>query len=117
MQEAASAQKSKPMDKRALTSMFMFFSFIILPISGITIHSTHGTLTVVNHFAMSAHNFAAIIFGISVIIHLSMNWKALTKHMTAKVQEYRTIRKEMIIAVVVVFSIVMLFSSHAFHIR
>lgn len=117
MQDTAAVQKTKPLDKRALTSMFMFFSFIILPISGITIHATHGPMTTINHFAMSAHNFAAIIFGVSVVIHLSMNWKAMTKYMTDKAQEYRTIRKEMVIAALVVIGIVMLLSSHALHVK
>ncbi|HEX2985081.1 MAG TPA: DUF4405 domain-containing protein [Ignavibacteriales bacterium] len=117
MKEVAYEQKSKQMDKRALTSMFMFFSFILLPISGIIIHSTHGALTTLNHFAMSAHNIAAVFFGISVVMHLSMNWRAMTKYMTVKALEYRTIRKEMIVAAAVVCGFVLLFSSHALHVR
>jgi hypothetical protein len=104
------------MNKRALTSMFMFFSFILLPLSGILLHLSRasGEVGVFEHFWMSVHNMSAFIFLITVVIHLSLNWNAMMKYIAAKTSQYFQFRKEMIIALVTVIFVVGLFSSHAF---
>jgi hypothetical protein len=107
----------QPLNKRALTSMFMFFSFILLPLSGIPLHfsRTSADVGIIEHFLMSVHNMSALIFLITVVIHLSLNWNALIKYIATKTSEYFRFRKEMIVALVTVALIVGLFSSHAFH--
>ena len=107
------------MNRRALTSMFMFFSFILLPISGIPLHFTRTSdgVGVLEQFLMSVHNVSAIIFVASVVIHLTLNWSALMKYIATKTSEYFQFRKEMIIALITVLIIVGLISSHVFHIR
>jgi len=107
----------QPMNRRALTSLFMFFSFILLPLSGIPLHysRTESVPSVLEHFLMSVHNISALIFLIAVLIHLSLNWSALIRYIAAKTTEYFQFRKEMIIALITVVLIVGLFSSHALH--
>jgi hypothetical protein len=107
----------QPMNKRALTSMFMFFSFILLPLSGIPLHysRTASEPSVLEEFLMSVHNISALIFLIAVLIHLSLNWSALIKYIAAKTTEYFQFKKEMIIALITVVLIVGIFSSHVLH--
>jgi len=109
----------QPMNTRALTSMFMFFSFVLLPISGIPLHFTRTSdgVEVLEQFLMSVHNVSALIFIISVVIHLSLNLSAFIKYITTKTSEYFQFRKEMFIALITVLIIVGLISSHVFHIR
>ncbi len=64
---------------------------------------------------MSVHNMAATIFVVATLLHLALNWKALSKYMVEKTIEFFTFKREMIIAFVVVIFIVGLFSSHALH--
>ena len=109
-------EKKQSLNKRALASMFMFFSFICLPLSGIWLHYAQtGNLTTTVHFLMSVHNMAAFIFCIATMLHLKYNWNALKKHIISKSIEYFHLKKEMIIAMVTVIAIVGLFSMHALH--
>ena len=123
--------QKQPFNKRALSAMFMVFSFCLLPLSGIPLHYSrtdiggealeyilHGTRTgegMWEHFLMSVHNMSAVIFLIAVLVHLILNWKSLTKYIATKTEEYFHFRKEMLIALFTVFFIVGLFSSHALH--
>ncbi len=109
----------QPMNKRALTSMFMFFSFIILPLSGVSLHfsKTSTGEGVIEHLLMSIHNMSALIFLIAVVLHLILNWNALIKYVATKTSEYFHFKKEMIVALGTVLVIVGLFSSHALHIQ
>jgi hypothetical protein len=109
----------QPLNKRALTSMFMLFSFILLPLSGIPLHfsRTSDGVGLLEHFLMSVHNMSALIFLIAVMIHLGLNWNALIKYIATKTSEYLRFRKEMIVALVAVALIIGLFSSHAFHVH
>jgi hypothetical protein len=67
--------QKQSLNKRALTSMFMLWSFILLPLSGILSYfsRTPAESTVLKHFLMTVHNMAALIFLVAVIIHLSFN--------------------------------------------
>lgn len=111
--------QKQSLKKRSLASMFMFFSFILLPLSGILLHfsRTHTEARVLEHFLMSVHNMSALIFLVAVVIHLSLNWNALTKYMATKTSEHFQFRKEMIIALITIALIVGLFSSHALHVH
>ncbi len=107
----------QPINRRALTSMFMFFAFILLPLSGFALHYSRISIGegVVEHFLMSIHNMSALIFGIAVLLHISLNWNSLIKYVATKTNEYFQFRKEMIVALLAVVLVVGLFSSHAFH--
>ena len=111
--------KNQKINKRAFTSMFLFFSFILLPLSGIPLHytRTESGPGILEHFLMSVHNISALIFLIAVFVHLSLNWKTLIKYIAAKTTEYFQFKKEMIIALIIVVFVVGLFSSHALHVH
>jgi hypothetical protein len=104
----------QPMNKRALTSMFLVFSFILLPLSGIPLHFSRTSVEVgvLEHYLMGIHNMSALIFLIAAVIHIVFNWNALKKYVATKTSEYFRFRKEMIIALITVLLIVGLFSSH-----
>ena len=107
------------LNKRSLNVFVMLFSFLLLPFSGILIHDTHGISerALLRHFAMSVHNLAAIIFLISCIIHIIFNRNTILKYLSAKTDEYLKLRKEFLIAFIIVFGIVGLFTIHVFHVR
>jgi hypothetical protein len=104
---------------RALTSLAMLFSFILLPLSGIPLHLYGSTALQdpFHHTLMSIHNSTSIIFLISLIIHLVLNWKAITNYMFTKTKEYMNLKKEMLVALIIVLGIVGLFSSHVLHVK
>ena len=111
-------QKSS-LNKRTLNVLIMFFSFMLLPASGIIIHSTYmiSEREPLRHFAMSVHNLSAIIFLTTCVVHLIANRKALIKYISTKTNEYVRLRREALIAGLFVIGIVGLFSIHAFHVR
>ncbi len=107
----------QPLNKRALTSLFMLVSFLLLPLSGVPLHfsRTDAEPGVLEHFLMSVHNMSALIFLVAAVIHLGFNWNALTKYVASRTNEYFRFRREVIIAFVTIAIIVAFFSSHAFH--
>jgi hypothetical protein len=110
--------RKHPINKRALTSVAMLFSFLWLPPSGIALHLTASTpFHPVRHVLMALHNMSALLFLIAIAFHLGLNWKAMTQYLVSKAAEYRTVRKEAVIAALVVTGIVVLFASHAFHVQ
>ena len=107
------------LNKRAFTSLFMLLSFLLLPLSGIPLHfsRTEAESGVLEHWLMSVHNISAFIFLIAAVIHLTFNWSSITKYVATKTTEYFRLRKELILALVIITVIVGLFSSHALHVR
>jgi predicted MFS family arabinose efflux permease len=105
------------LNKRSLNVLLMLFSFILLPPSGIIIHSTHGTREreLLRHLAMTVHNYSAIIFLTTCIIHLVVNRKILLKYISAKTNEYSNFKREAMFALLIVFGIVGFFTLHVFH--
>lgn len=113
------ANQKNGFNRRALNVLLMLFSFILLPPSGIIIHSTHelSESATIRHFAMSVHNLSAIIFLSTCVIHLVVNRKALFKYISAKTSEYFHLKREVLVALCLVFGIVGFFAMHAFHVR
>ncbi len=104
----------KPFNKRAFIANGMFFSGILLPFSGYMNHKLQSeTITGSRHFWMAVHDMAAILFTISVIIHIYYNWNSLVKYI--KKSRNITISKEAIAAFFIILIIVGLFSTHALH--
>ena len=66
---------------------------------------------------MSVHNISSIIFLCGCFIHLSLNWRVLTKYMASRTADYIRFKKEMIVALILVLGIVGLFSLHVFHVH
>jgi hypothetical protein len=112
-------QQKSLLNKRSLNVMVMFFSFALLPPSGIMLHFTDHLATndLLRHFVMSIHNFSSIIFLVSGVLHIITNWKAMKRHMSSKVGEYVSFKREMVIAFVIVIGIIAFLSSHVFHLN
>lgn len=109
-----SDQVSKPFNKRAFIANTMFFSAVLLPFSGYMNHRLQLELiTGSRHFWMSVHDMAAILFTISVVIHVYYNLHSLIKYIN-KAKNIK-ISREAIAAILIVLVIVGLFSTHALH--
>ena len=103
-------------NRRALTSVAMLFSFLWLPPSGIALHFTEpASFHPVRHALMALHNISAFLFLTAAAFHLGLNWRAMSQHLVLRAAEYRSIRKEAAIAALVITTIIVLFASHAFH--
>jgi hypothetical protein len=111
--------EKQSLNKRSLNVLIMLFSFSLLPFSGIMIHSTHGMSErePIRHFAMSIHNLSAIIFLITCLVHLFVNRKPMFKYLSEKTPYYSRFKREAVIALAIVFTLVGFFSMHAFHVR
>ena len=76
------AEKKKILNKRPIASMFALVSFGYLAPSGILMHfgiKNGNDLT--SHLTMAVHWIASIIFFISVVTHIVLNWKPIKKYM------------------------------------
>ena len=67
----------KTFNKRAIVSLILLVTLIMMPVSGIIIHITHGTA--VSHSWLHLHVLFGVIFMIAGIYHIVYNWRAL-KH-------------------------------------
>jgi len=108
--------EKKPFNRRAFTSVAMFLSGTILPISGIMNHKLAFLhVTQEYHFWRSVHNISAVLFCACAISHITYNWWALRQYII-KVKNQK-INKEALYAIILVLGVVGLFSSHVFHSR
>jgi len=106
------------MDKRAITSLFMFFSFVWLVPSGIAVHfGSDASTQPIYHIAMSIHTAASLVFLTAVVVHLVVNWKPMTRHLISRTKEYMVFNREAVIALVVVAALVLLIASHVVFLR
>jgi hypothetical protein len=102
---------------RALASLALFCAGVWLVPSGIALHfASHKEAATWIHFFMSMHNAASFIFLIAAIVHVILNWKAMSHYMKAKAGEYVRFKRELLIAVLAVSGFVLLAAYHAFHI-
>lgn len=107
--------KKKQFNKRAFISTALFVSGLSLPFTGFMNHYFQfGMLTVERHFWMSAHDVTGILFVLFSILHIFYNWRVLMSY--AKKAKEVFISKEAMTAIVLVLMIVVIVSSHAFHI-
>jgi uncharacterized membrane protein len=72
----------KTTNKRKVVSLILFATFIMLPISGVYIHATHGEAT--SHKWLHLHVIFGIIFTIAGIYHIVYNWRVLKHYLTGK---------------------------------
>lgn len=108
--------RKQKFNMRAFVSISMFVSLAGLPVSGIMNHNLQlELLGQKRHFWMSIHNMSALLFTISALIHIILNWRSLVNYI--KRAKTNTIKKEAIFAFILIVVIVGLFSSHVFHIH
>ncbi len=107
--------KKRLFSKKAFVSTAMFFSFLFLPFSGIMNHQLQfEALSRERHLWMSIHNMAAVLFVIFSLLHIIYNWRAFTAHIRNAAT--KVIRKETLIAIIVVCGVIGLFASHVLHV-
>ncbi len=83
---------------RAIASLCMFFSFVLLIPSGILLHVfSSDQFEARRHLLMTVHNVCALIFVVSGSAHLVGNRKSVLSHMRSKSAEYRAFSAELIL--------------------
>lgn len=117
MQQAIQTPKHR-LDRRALTSLFMFFAGLWLVPTGITMHFVaQSPVGLIQHIVMSMHNTASVIFVASVVVHLTLNWKPMSRYITTKINEYSPFKAELMVAAITVTVLILLIGSHPLHLR
>jgi ferredoxin len=110
------SKKPKTFNRRAFVSVILFFSGLILPLSGIMNHELQfEPLTPQRHFWMSVHNVSALLFAIAAILHIKSNLGPLKNYLG--IAKGMLVSREALAAVLLVAGAVTLFASHAFHVR
>ena len=98
---------------RAVSSLFMFFSFLLLIPSGILLHTfSSGQFESHRHVFMTVHNVSALVFVISGSVHLFRNRKAVRSYIVAKSAEYRALSRELILVTLIFTALLVLALLH-----
>ncbi len=101
---------------RPLASLVLFCAGVWLVPSGIALHvASHEGAARWGHLFMSMHNAASLLFVAAAVTHLILNWKVLSRYMSAQVGESLQFKRELLIAALGVSGLVLLAASHAFH--
>lgn len=69
-------------NKRAVVSIGLFVTLLIMPISALIVHVTQGQPT--SHIWLHIHVVAGIAFMVFGILHVVYNWKALKRYLGGK---------------------------------
>lgn len=116
MMKESRSQEVHRMDARALASLFMLASFVLLVPSGMAMHSyAHEDARQLHHAAMAIHNSSALVFLLATAAHLALNWRSIVRHSLSKAKAWAPFRKEALVAVSLTLFLVLLAGSHAFH--
>ena len=68
----------KKLNKRAVISLTLLFSLVMMPVSAVIIHLAHGTKT--GHIWLHLHVIFGVIFVVAGIYHIVCNWRALKNY-------------------------------------
>lgn len=110
--------RATSLNRRALTSLFMFCSVALLMPSGMMLHLFASALFQPTlHLLMTVHNTAAVIFVSSAVIHVVFNWKTMSKYMLSKAARWMVFKRELVISAVGVAGLIALTASHVFHLH
>jgi len=94
---------------RALNTFIAIISFLVLPFSGFVLHEVAMSSDIRGmHFAMTVHNTAAVIFIISMTMHLAHNRRHLGNYL-------RKNGKEIVVSITAVALVIALGALHVFH--
>jgi hypothetical protein len=105
----------KRSNRRALAVLFMFFSFLFLPPSGVALHLTDGSHQLARHVLMTVHNTGAIICLVSMSVHVVLNRKAILRYIVSGGTGSVIPRRTAMAVALTVAGIVGLAVSHVFH--
>ena len=111
-------EKKKSSNKRPIASMFALVSFGYLAPSGILMHfGIKDGNELSSHITMAIHWIASIIFLISVVTHLVLNWKLIKRYMFKESSFLSGFKREFVIALIVTTILVLIIGSHPLHIQ
>ena len=89
----------RPFNLRVLLALVMIGSFTLLPSVGLALHlSSDAPFQPTQHLLMTLHDLAGMIFMITLILHLWLNWRPLWNYLKMAVGKVGTYRKELVIA-------------------
>jgi uncharacterized membrane protein len=72
----------KTLNKRIIVSLILLFSLIMMPVSAVIVHSTHGTA--VSHTWLHLHVVFAVTFTVAGAYHVVYNWRTLKYYLLGK---------------------------------
>lgn len=64
---------------RSVTSLVLLCTLIMLPLSAIITHATHGTR--ICHVWLHLHVFFGVLFTVAGICHVIFNWRAIIHYL------------------------------------
>jgi len=70
----------KTTNKRKIVALILLATFVMLPISGVYVHITHGTAN--SHKWLHIHVLVGVIFIVAGIYHIFYNWRVLKRYLT-----------------------------------
>ena len=73
---------TKKVNKRKIVSLLLLATLLMMPISALIVHVTHGTAT--SHKWLHYHTFFGILFVVVGIFHVIYNWKVLKNYFFGK---------------------------------
>lgn len=107
-----------PLNRRAIVTFFMLFSFATLPLSGVLLHESvlHGTEHL-KFLSMAFHNVAAIVFTLSAVVHVKYNWRSIVRYLLDNRHRLARYSREVAIAgstlvILLLFSLMHVMHSH-----
>jgi len=69
-------------NKRKVVSLILLITLIIMPISALIVHVTHGKA--INHFWLHIHVTFGVLFVVAGIFHIVYNWRTLKNYLIGK---------------------------------
>jgi len=118
IQEEMMNTKRIPMNKRALVSFLLLIALAFLISSGLPLHFAAFSHNWLNYHAlMTIHNTSALIFFIAALVHVSLNIRSIKGYLVQKVGASLKAWRELAIAAVLVLGMVILTTSHVFHVH
>ena len=72
----------KTFNKRKVVALILLATLVLMPVSGIIIHVTHGAA--ISHTWLHIHVLFGILFVVAAIYHVVCNWRTLKYYFTDK---------------------------------
>lgn len=102
--------------KRPITSIFLLISFIYLVPSGILVFIAEEGSAQFKHIAGASHWVASIIFLVSTIVHVILNWRAMKRYMVTEASNVSILKKEFTFVFVIVTFFIIFSGTYEFFI-
>ena len=72
----------KRLNKRAIVSLLLLVSLIMMPVSALVAHIAHGTT--ISHKFVHIHVLFGVLFIVSAVFHVVYNWRTLKFYLFGK---------------------------------